>query len=271
MNIIFRKLLLIPSILFFNSCHPQADNNNTVISVKTTLGDLKIKLYDDTPLHRDNFIFLINKGFYTNISFHRVIKDFMVQVGDPSSNPLPLKELPDSIETYTIPAEINTNHFHKKGALAAARRSTTENPEMRSSGTQFYIVQGVRYNDAELNRAQFLINSNIKQTIFNKFLKEVSDSIRQSGYKSNDTEIQEIASFKMFDYLTLNKDYVIPEDHREVYKSTGGVPRLDGTYTVFGEVIEGLDVVDKIAGVKTDSNDKPLIAVKILRIKISRN
>jgi peptidylprolyl isomerase len=271
MNIPFQRFVIIPLILFLNSCNYPGDNLNTVLSIKTTLGDIKIKLYDGTPVHRDNFIKLINTGFYDNVSFHRIIKGFMIQAGDPATRSGSVKVLPDSINSYTIPAEFNASYFHKKGALAAARIGNNENPSMRSSGTQFYIVQGVRYNDDELNQAELLINSNIKQSIFNKIMKETSDSIRLSGKTFTESEIQEIASTKMFDYLTANKEYKIPEDQRIIYKSIGGVPRLDGTYTVFGEVIEGLDVVDLIASVPTDINNKPSIAIKIIKIKILRN
>ena len=271
MNILSRKLLIIPVLLLLNSCNAPCDNKNTVISINTTLGNIKIKLYDGTPLHRDNFIKLIHSGFYDNVSFHRIIKDFMIQAGDPATKPGSIKSLPDSLNSYTISAEFNSIYYHKKGALAAAREGNGVNPEMRSSGTQFYIVQGVRYNDDDLNQAELRINSNIKQCIFNKFLKETSDSIRLSGRTSTDGEVQEIASVKMFDYLTVHKEYKIIEDQRNVYKSIGGVPRLDGTYTVFGEVIEGLDVVDLIASVPTDINDKPTIDIKIIKIKILRN
>jgi peptidylprolyl isomerase len=271
MNIIFKKVMLLQVLFLVISCNAPRGNENTVISIKTTLGDIKIKLYDGTPLHRDNFIKLIKTGFYGNVSFHRVIKDFMIQAGDPATKSGPVTNLPDSIKTYTIPAEFTNQYFHKKGALAAAREGNDVNPEMRSSGTQFYIVQGVRYTDEELTTAEQRINSNTKQTLFNKLLKETADSVRLSGKTISDGEIQEIASVKMFQYLTNNKDYKFSEDQRNAYKSIGGTPRLDGTYTVFGEVIEGLDVVDKIASVKTDNNDKPVTDVKIVKIKIVRN
>ncbi len=147
--------------------------------IKTTSGDIKIKLYDVTPVHRDNFIKLVNSNFYDNVSFHRVIKDFMIQTGDPLTRPEKSKTIPDSLNTYTLPAEFNPACFHKKGALAAARKGNEENPEMRSSGTQFYIVQGIKYNDAELDQAEFRINSNIKQAIFNKIIKA---DFRQSAH-----------------------------------------------------------------------------------------
>ena len=178
--------------------------------------------------------------------------------------------MPDSIKTYTIPAEFNNQYFHKKGALAAARQGNDVNPEMRSSGTQFYIVQGVKLSDDELNLAEQRINSNTKQALFKKLIKETADSVRLSQKVLSDAEIQDIASVKMFQYLTTYKDYKISEEQRNIYKTIGGTPRLDGTYTVFGEVIEGLNILDKIADVQTDSNNKPLNDIKIIKIKIIR-
>jgi cyclophilin family peptidyl-prolyl cis-trans isomerase len=268
MNIIIKKLLLLPVLLLFISCNSPVSNENTLILVKTTLGDIKIKLYDGTPIHRDNFIKLINSGFYEGVSFHRVIKDFMIQAGDPMTKSDLSKPLPDSLNTYTIPAEFTNQYFHKKGALAAAREGNDVNPEMRSSGTQFYIVQGVKYSDTDLTQAEQRINGNLKQSVFIKIIRATADSVRKTGKTMSDAEIQEIATPKMFQYLSNNKDYVIPEDHRNVYKSIGGVPRLDGTYTVFGEVVEGLDVVDRIAAVQTNSSDKPVTDIKIIKIKI---
>jgi peptidylprolyl isomerase len=268
MNTIIRKLLLFPVLLLFISCNSPLHNENTIILMKTTLGDIKIKLYDGTPIHRDNFIKLINSGFYEGISFHRVIKDFMIQAGDPATKSDHSKALPDSLNTYTIPAEFTSQYFHKKGALAAAREGNDVNPEMRSSGTQFYIVQGVKYTDAELIQAEQRINGNLKQSVFNKIMRSTADSLRKTGKILTAPEIQEISTPKMFQYLSNNKDYVIPEDHRNIYKSIGGVPRLDGTYTVFGEVVEGLDVVDRIAAVQTSTGDKPLNDIRIIKIKI---
>jgi len=271
MNNLFKKILFIPFVLIINSCNAPQGNNNTVVLIKTTLGDIKIKLYDGTPIHRDNFIYLVKKGYYDNVSFHRIIMDFMIQAGDLSTRPAQAKTIPDSLNSYTIPSEFNPSYFHKKGALAAARTGNEENPEMRSSGTQFYIVQGVKYSDSELALAEQRINSNIKQALFNKLIKQTSDSLGLSGKPASEAEIQNIASIKMFEYLSGNSNYKIPEDHWNIYKSLGGVPRLDGSYTVFGEVTEGLEVVDKIAAVSTDSNDKPLNDIRILNIKILRN
>ena len=268
MNNIFNKLFILPAIFLIHSCHSPEVNTNSSVLIKTTLGDIKILLYDSTPLHRDNFLKLVKASVYENVTFHRVIKDFMIQSGDLTTRPPQSESLPDSINTYTIPAEFNQLYFHKKGALAAARTGNEENPDMRSSGTQFYIVQGEKYDDTELDLAEQRINSNIKQSVFNKIIKHTSDSLKLSGKTASEAEIQEIASFRMFDYLSGNNNYKIPADQRNVYKTIGGVPRLDGTYTVFGEVTEGLDVVDRIASVGTDNNDRPITDVRIINIKI---
>ncbi len=271
MSFIFNKTLILPALLILISCNaPGGGNENTIVAIKTTAGDVKIKLYDNTPIHRDNFIKLVNMGFYEGVSFHRVIRDFMVQAGDPATRTASKVTLPDSLTSYTIPAEINNQNFHKKGALAAARQGDDVNPTRRSSGTQFYLVQGVRLTDSDLDIAEQRINSTIKQSTFNNYLKESADSVRSSGTTATDGKIQEIASIRMFNYLTSYKDYKITADQRNIYKTLGGTPRLDGTYTVFGEVIEGLDIIDKIAGVNTDANDKPLTDVRILKIKIEK-
>jgi peptidylprolyl isomerase len=268
MNISFKKLLILPLMLVAFSCNTPAGNDNTTISIKTTLGDIKIKLYDGTPMHRDNFIKLVKSGFYDGVSFHRVIKDFMIQGGDGATRAGSSVSLPDSMNTYTVPAEFSTQYFHKKGALAAAREGNDVNPEMKSSGTQFYIVQGTKLTDADLTAAEQRINNNIKQGLFNRIIRHTADSLRLAGKTATDGEVQEIASNKMFQFLANNKEYKISDEQRAIYKTIGGVPRLDATYTVFGEVTEGLDVVDKIAAVATDNRDKPLADVKILKMKI---
>ena len=268
MNKLFKSTLVLP-VLFAVCCNAPGGNENTTVLMKTTLGDIKIKLYDGTPIHRDNFIKLVNSGFYEGVSFHRVINHFMIQAGDPATRSPRLPASADSLSTYTIPAEFNRNYFHKKGAMAAAREGNDVNPEMRSSGTQFYIVQGTILNDSELDMAEQRINTSIKQTMFNRLIRQVADSARLSGKPLSDAEIQEIASGKMFGYLSVHENYKIPEDQRIIYRNSGGVPRLDGTYTVFGEVTEGLDVIDRIAAVPTDSNDRPLNDIKILKIRIN--
>jgi len=266
-----KKLFLLPLFLVSLACNTHGLNENTIVLIKTTMGDIKIKLYDETPVHRDNFIKLVKSDFYEGVSFHRVIKDFMIQAGDPASKTKTAHLLPDSLNTYTIPAEVNNKYFHKKGALAAARQANEINPEMRSSGTQFYIVEGTKYTDDELKIAEQRITNNIKQAVYTSILKQTTDSLQKTGTQSTPSQIQEIASMKMFKYLINSKDYIIPEEQRISYKTSGGTPRLDATYTVFGEVIEGQDVVDRISTVATSANDVPLTEVKILKVKIVNN
>ncbi len=268
MNIRFKKFLLAPALIFTICCSSPGSNENYIVHIKTTFGDIKIKLYDETPLHRNNFINLVKNGYYDGVSFHRVIKDFMIQTGDINTKTADTNTLPDSLKTYTIPAEIRKEYFHKKGAVAAAREGNEVNPNMRSSGMQFYIVQGVKYSKEELIIAEQRVNSNIKQAIFNLYLKETADSINSASSETNEAMIQEIASIKMFKYLTNNPEFKFSEEQLNTYMNLGGTPRLDGTYTVFGEVIEGLDVVDRIASAATDPGDKPLTDIKVIKIKL---
>lgn len=263
------KLFSLLLIFIVYSCDTPGANDSVFVLIKTNEGDIKVKLYNDTPIHRDNFIKLVNTGFYEGVSFHRVIKDFMIQAGDPLTR-IDSGNIPDSLKNYTLPAELNPQYYHKKGALAAARQGIDVNPYMRSSGTQFYIVQGTKYTDDELNKAEQRINSQIKQGKFNILIRETSDSLKASGVAATEAEIQEAASIKMFQFLSTTPDFKFTEEQRLLYTTKGGTPRLDGTYTVFGEVTEGLDIVDRIASEKTDASDKPLNNITILKTRIVR-
>jgi cyclophilin family peptidyl-prolyl cis-trans isomerase len=195
------------------------------IEMTTTKGTIILRLYDSTPLHRDNFLRLVKSHYYDGILFHRVIKNFMIQGGDPESKTAKAGQpLGNGGPAYTVPAEFRVTLFHKKGVLAAAREGDNVNPEKKSSGSQFYIVQGKKFTDGAL---------------------DTLERVRRNGRK-------------------------LPEAHREVYKTIGGTPHLDGKYTVYGEVVKGLDVVDAIAAVQTskDPADRPVEDVKIIRAKL---
>lgn len=263
------KLSILFLVLLTQSCNTPASNNNSDVHVqiKTNMGDITVRLYNETPVHKNNFIKLVNSGFYDGVTFHRVIKGFMIQAGNPATKP-DAGTLPDSLNHYTIPAEINNALYHKRGALATARQGNEINPYMRSSGTQFYIVQGTPLTEQELNQAEQQINSQIKQAKFRILLKETADSAKATGSSITDAEIQDAASLRMFQYLTSTPDFKITPEQRNVYMSAGGTPRLDGTYTVFGEVTEGLDIVDKIAAESTDSSDKPVNNIVVLKMSI---
>ena len=257
--------IILISIIFV-SCSNSVPNENVHVLISTSAGDIKIRLYDETPVHRDNFVKLVKLHYYDGILFHRVIQDFMIQTGDIATRPG--EPLNDTLGTYTIPAEFNSALYHKKGAVAAARAGNDVNPEMRSSGTQFYIVQGTKLTDDDLNYAEQRINNNRKQAQFIRLVKEISDSSKKYDLNLSDSEIQERASLRLYEILESTPDYKLTPEKREVYETLGGVPRLDMTYTVFGEVVEGIDIVDKIASVATNNQDRPVDDVKILSMKI---
>ena len=222
---------LAAGVLFVLSCNPRLSNGlrkkdlHKDIEMTTTKGTIVLRLSDSTPLHRDNFLLLVKKGYYDSILFHRVIRRFMIQAGDPNSKrAVKGAELGDGGPTYTVPAEFRPSLFHHKGVLAAAREGDDVNPKKASSGSQFYIVQGKVFTDAGLDSVE---------------------TIRLKGRK-------------------------IPADQREVYKTMGGAPHLDQNYTVFGEVVRGLDVVDSIASTPTSGHplDRPLQDVRILKMKL---
>jgi len=269
MNTVIKRFILFTLMISVLSCKTTGSSDNIYVEIKTTAGTIKIRLYNETPLHRDNFVKLVNSEFYNGIIFHRVIKDFMIQAGDPETRQQ-AGHFSDTLKDYTIPSEFNSALFHKKGALAAARQGNEINPYMRSSGTQFYIVQGKKYNADELNAAEIRINNQIKQAQFNILIKETADSLNNTGKPFTDAQVQELASAKMFSYLTRTEDFKFTEEQKNTYMSAGGTPRLDATYTVFGEVTEGLDIVDKIAAEKTDASDKPLNNIVILKTRIVR-
>lgn len=223
LNLIF--VLFTFAILFgcktSNSSNVQIEEKEVMILIKTNQGDIKVKLYNETPYHRDNFIKLVSESFYDSLLFHRVIKDFMIQGGDPVSKGASSSAvLGSGGPGYTIPAEINPDLFHKKGALSAARTGDQMNPTRRSSGSQFYVVQGKVYTTAEL------------------------------------------------DLYAQKMNTVFTAEQIKAYTTIGGTPFLDGQYTVFGEVVEGLDIVDKIAATEIGANDRPKSDIIILSMEI---
>ncbi|MDQ2864244.1 MAG: peptidylprolyl isomerase [Bacteroidota bacterium] len=217
------RLLYLVVLIFIVSCSASKKAGKTKaeqkVMITTNYGTMVLKLYNKTPVHRNNFIKLVKEHFYDSLLFHRVIKGFMLQGGDPESKyAKPGEIIGEGSLKYTIPAEFDTAYFHKKGALGAARESDDNNPRKRSSSKQFYIVEGKTFTNAEMD--------------------------------------------KMEEKLHIK----IPESHREIYRTIGGTPFLDMSYTVFGEVISGFDVIDKIAHLPVDDNNRPLQNV---RMKIS--
>ncbi|MDR3188196.1 MAG: peptidylprolyl isomerase [Prevotellaceae bacterium] len=240
------------------------------VLIETSLGSIKVKLYNETPQHRDNFLKLAGEGFYDSLIFHRVISSFMVQAGDPTSrNPQPDQRYGSGETGYTIPAEINPAQlFHKKGALAAARKGDQVNPEKQSSGSQFYIVQGKVSSDEELTQMELNISQKPLQGMFNQMLSEALQALQAQGAKVNqDSVVEDVRRKVLAQWENMEKFSYTPEQ-REAYKTVGGTPFLDGGYTVFGEVVEGLDVVDKIAAVETNAADRPTQDVFIVKMTV---
>lgn len=240
------------------------------VEVVTNYGTMIIQLYDETPLHRDNFIKLVKNGTYDSLQFHRIIKNFMVQAGDIRSKHATLTDtLGGSDLGYRIPAEIVPQHFHKKGALGAAR---TNNPERASSSTQFYIVQGRVMNDSLLNHNENRINQFLAShyAVNDPENKPLLDSLDAARVAKDSILVKELSSkwsLRSKEYSKFER-YQLPEAHREVYKSIGGSPHLDQNYTVFGEVISGLEVIDALAMVPTNQRDRPTTEVRIISMKI---
>ena len=273
----FRLSLVITGIILFWNCksnseetETKTDEQRTEIEMVTNYGSMTLELYNETPLHRDNFIKLVNKKVYDSLLFHRVIENFMIQGGDPDSkNAKSDAVLGNGDLEYTVDAEFDPNLFHKKGALATAR---IESPSRASSAVQFFIVQGKTFNDSLLDKAETRINSMLARHYI------INDSVTKSLWidlgKAYEEENEKKATLLNDSINTLAKLYTnferykIPEVHRKVYKSTGGTPHLDQNYTVFGQVIDGLKVIDSIAASKTDENDRPLSEVRILSMKI---
>lgn len=249
----------------------QAGAGDAYVEIKTSEGDIKVRLFGDTPAHRDNFLKLVKEGYYNNVLFHRVINEFMVQTGDPDSKTAKVGQpLGSGGPGYTLEAEIKyPAHFHKRGALAAARQGDQVNPERRSSGSQFYIVTGKAYNDSTLKQMERQLDMMQKQQIFNDLTKEYKDSIMtlrrnrdQAGLQALQDELIAITEKK-----AAENPAGLTAAQREAYTTVGGTPHLDGQYTVFGEVVEGMDVVDKIEKAETDGRDRPVSDIRIISMK----
>lgn len=244
-----------------------------LVKVETPYGDIKIKLYNQTPKHRDNFLKLTGEGFFDNLLFHRVINQFMIQGGDPDSKNAPAdKRLGNGGPGYTIPAEINPELIHKKGVLAAARLGDAVNPDRKSSGSQFYLVQGKIFTQGALDTLEMRINSRKLEKIRRELMLEAQTEmikLQKEGKNDDATNIMiEVEEKAEKAYAEVEK-FKFSQRQREVYSTIGGTPHLDGAYTVFGEVIEGLDIIDKIANTKTDNFDRPLenITMQISQIE----
>ena len=242
------------------------------VTIKTTEGDITVRLYDETPRHRDNFLKLAQDGYYNGTLFHRVIKNFMIQGGDPNSKGAPAGvQLGTGGPGYTIPAEIQPQFIHKRGALAAARQGDEVNPERASSGSQFYIVWGQVYNDGQIGQLARQLQMQAEQSIFNRLAgehrKEIMD-LRHNRDQAGLMELQNDLIAQTQAIMAEQGGAALTEAQKQTYTTIGGTPHLDGQYTVFGEVEEGLDVVEKIQGTETMPGDRPKQDIQILSVEV---
>ncbi|HLT81716.1 MAG TPA: peptidylprolyl isomerase [Cyclobacteriaceae bacterium] len=239
-----------------------AQNKDHVVTIHTKYGDMVALLFDETPEHKKNFIKLAEEGFFDSLLFHRVIQGFMIQGGDPDSRrSKPGEKLGNGGPGYTIPAEINDRFIHERGMLSAARLNTEINPSKASSGSQFYIVQGRVFTPDELTTDHDALNKGLQQILIkpeNQSLFDTLSLLYQTG--DMDGYMKKVLSLKPRIQAETGLQLDIPIDpHRlEAYTTIGGAPHLDGEYTVFGKVIQGLEVIDWIAEQPTDDNNRPI-------------
>jgi cyclophilin family peptidyl-prolyl cis-trans isomerase len=274
MKKLFPSLILL-FLLFACNRKPEGD----LVQITTPYGDIVVKLYDKTPLHHSNFMKLAESGYYDSTLFHRVINSFMIQAGDPDSkHAKPGQLLGEGDTNYTIPFEYVSEYIHKRGVLAAARESDDVNPDKASSGSQFYIVQGKKFTDEELNAVELKVERRTKQYILMSLLKKQGDSTVLNEFKAFVDKRDTANIRKVIDrykdaveaqYMR-TKPFKLSIEHRQVYMTKGGTPHLDGAYTVFGEVVSGMEVVDKIAAMKTDTSDRPFKDIPITMKVIGR-
>ena len=244
----------------------------TQVKIETTMGDIVVELYNETPKHRDNFIKLAKEGAYDSTLFHRVIRQFMIQAGDPESKTAnDTAMLGGGDVGYTIPAEFVPKFFHKKGALAAARMGDDVNPNRESSGYQFYIVTGRKFRESQLLDMAGQKNNARLDTLFNqlarKHMKEIY-KLRKAGDDAALMELQDSLEAQAYALYKEEEPFMFTPEQLAAYSTIGGAPHLDGAYTVFGQVVSGMDTVEKIEGTKTGKADRPVENVRILKATV---
>lgn len=249
-----------------------ANDNATLVKIETTMGDITVKLYDETPKHKENFIKLVKEGVYDSTLFHRVIKNFMIQAGDPTSKTaLATDTLGSGDVGYTIPAEFNPKFFHKRGVLAAARQGDDVNPNKESSGCQFYIVTGRKFSEAQMINMENQMNEARLDTVFQalarKHMKEIY-KMRKANDMEGLMELQDSLENQARKEVAKEPALKFTPEQIKAYTTVGGAPHLDGSYTVFGEVVDGMNVVAEIETAKTNRQDRPTQDIRILKATV---
>ena len=272
-----KLFILAALVMLFAACSAGSKKSTdmekrTQVKIETTMGDIVVELYNETPKHRDNFIKLAKEGVYDSTLFHRVIKAFMIQAGDPDSKAASdTAQLGSGDVGYTIPAEFVPQFFHKKGALAAARMGDDVNPERASSGCQFYIVTGRKFRENQLLEMAGKKNNNRIDEIFNelarKHMKEIY-KMRKANDEAGLLALQDSLEAEATAIYKEEEPFMFTPEQIAAYTTVGGAPHLDGAYTVFGQVLEGMETVEKIEGTKTGKADRPVENVRILKATV---
>jgi len=249
-----RCLLTLLFLAVFGSSFAQDERPR--VSIETDSGNIVVELFNETPQHRDNFLKLVSDGFYDSTAFHRVIENFMIQGGDPYSKPNGTGRPGTGGPGYTVPAEFNPNFYHQKGALCAARQPDNMNPKRASSGSQFYIVQGKTFKENQLQQLEQRIDSDTRNSLMRAFFSAPENSayldrVRKAQQEQNDAAVKDIMDeiAPIIDARMDEKRFHYTDEQKKVYTTVGGYPPLDMQYTVFGQVVEGMDVIDKIASI----------------------
>ena len=256
-------ICLLTSIFIFTQFVPQ-ETPKPRVKINTPYGPILLELYNETPLHRDNFLALADSGFYDSLLFHRVINQFMIQGGDPlSRNAAPNKKLGAGGPGYTLSAEFTPSAFHKRGALAAARKSDRQNPQKASSGSQFYIVQGMVFTPEKLMQVQKQRKMKAVQDALRARFSDPENSEERNALlhaqQSGDQALYDSLFAEAQTHISLDSSrFVFSQKQIEAYTTIGGTPQLDGDYTVFGEVLEGMDIIDSIAQVAVNRHNRPM-------------
>lgn len=278
-NLILSIMMAVFTLMSCSAGNPEGttpsqptDNKMTKVKLETSLGDIVVELYNETPQHRDNFVKLVKEGFYDGVLFHRVINNFMIQTGDPDSKTAgPDDLLGGGDPGYTIEAEfVYPKYFHKRGALAAARTGDQVNPERRSSGSQFYIVTGKIFSSEELKVMTQRLSEMHRQEIFRRKAMENQERIRELQRTQDNAGMQALQNelLQQTEAEAAKSPFKLTDEQINAYTSIGGTPHLDGQYTVFGEVVSGMDVVDKIQNTTTGAMDRPTVDIRIIKARI---
>ncbi len=264
------------SLMVCISCRhnsPDTKEKETRVRIETSLGELEVKLYNETPIHRDNFLKLVRDGVYDNVLFHRIIREFMVQAGDPAQR---TEEAATAVDTnelrYTLPAEIvYPRYYHKKGALAAARMGDDVNPLRESSGTQFYIVTGKVFTTGQLSELKNAVYQSKVDACYESLCQRHAEEINLMSRRKETEALQALRDSLLYEAesrIAANPPAPFTDMQKKTYTTVGGAPHLDGEYTVFGEVTDGMAVVEALEKVRTDEKDHPVREVFIRKMTV---